>query len=181
VATSSRETERLKSHLSGKGSKRTRGDDDNDPASKQLSDAEEDSRGASIKKKARIDPFEAGRKKKKKDAPTLPTPRLTSLEQRTVVKEISTEKTTSEDVPRTSEPSSPTNSPSKRKKKKHKNKNPLQLDTESESMHGPNKTLPENVNGHSGSSIPEGAEGASSLQLSSIYLCLRSFTSYGSI
>ncbi|KAJ7904715.1 hypothetical protein B0H14DRAFT_2664088 [Mycena olivaceomarginata] len=78
VASSSRDTERLKAHLSGKGGKRARGDDGNDPGSKQLSDAEEDSRGASTKKKARIDPFEASSKKKKaKEALKPPAPRVT--------------------------------------------------------------------------------------------------------
>ncbi|KAF7352618.1 hypothetical protein MVEN_01227400 [Mycena venus] len=160
AASSSRDTERLKSHLSGKGSKRTRGDDDNEPGSKQLSDNEEDSRGASTKKKARIDPFEASSKKKKKEkeAPKPPTP--PPPEKKITAKETSTEEAgKSEDVLQTSEPVSPPVSSSKRKKK-HKNKNPLQVGAGSESLPVPNssKASPviENVNGHiNDSSIPK--------------------------
>ncbi|KAJ7240341.1 hypothetical protein B0H12DRAFT_1237366 [Mycena haematopus] len=87
AASSSRDTERLKSHLSGKRAKRTRGDDDNELDSTQLSDAE-DSRGASIKKKARIDPFEVSHKKKK--AKEALKPALVP-HQKIAVKEIPTE------------------------------------------------------------------------------------------
>jgi hypothetical protein len=167
VASSSRDTERLKAHLSGKGGKRARGDDGNDPGSKQLSDAEEDSRGASTKKKARIDPFEASSKKKKaKEALKPPTPRVTPPppEKKTAEKE-----TPAEDVAKREDATSEQVSPPKRKKK-HKIKNPT------EALPGPSKPPlrppPQNVNGHinGSSSIPKTGEGIPSFRL---YYCLQ--------
>ncbi|KAJ7180302.1 hypothetical protein C8R43DRAFT_972547 [Mycena crocata] len=142
VASSSRETERLKSHLASKGKKRTRDDDADAVVPKQLSDNEEESRGATIKKKARIDPFEAHGKKKKKEAIELPKPPV--HEQKPPVKQTPPVLVGSEDVLGASEPPSPTLSPSKRvKKKKHKNKDHA---TETDSLPGPSKGLPdENV------------------------------------
>jgi len=148
VASSSRETERLKAHLSGKGNKRTRGEDD-DAGPQQPSDNEEEARGASIKKKARIDPFESRSKKKTKEVNGLPAPRLTPPPPD--AKEDLKEKAGSEDVPKTSELTSPTLSPSKRaKKKKHKNKDRLPSGPDLESLPGPSKAPSENGN----SSIP---------------------------
>ncbi|KAJ6515685.1 hypothetical protein C8R45DRAFT_957331 [Mycena sanguinolenta] len=140
AAASSRDTQRLKSHLSDKRAKRTRGDEDNEFDSKQLSDAEEDSRGASIKKKPRLDPFEpSGKKKKVKEASKLPTP--PSLPQKIAGKEISVEDAGgSKNVAAAPEQASPPPSPQKRKKKKHKNKGPLQVLTDSESLPEPSKT-----------------------------------------
>ncbi|KAJ7490381.1 hypothetical protein B0H11DRAFT_2229282 [Mycena galericulata] len=134
AASSSRETERLKSHLSGKGSKRARGDDD-EAVAKQLSDNEEESRGASVKKKARIDPFEAHRKKKKKEingnstpGVTLPPPDQDPLAKESV-------KVVSEDNLASAESLSPPISPSKRrKKKKHKNRDHLESTVDPESI-----------------------------------------------
>ncbi|KAJ7284022.1 hypothetical protein C8J57DRAFT_1294158 [Mycena rebaudengoi] len=88
---SSRETERLKSHLSGKGHKRARGEEAT--GIKEPSDEEDEGRGASLKKKARIDPFEARSKKQKKEPDNI---------------RVSTP-----------EPSSPTLSPSKRPRRKN--------------------------------------------------------------
>ncbi|KAJ7368505.1 hypothetical protein DFH08DRAFT_1071198 [Mycena albidolilacea] len=164
VASSSRDTERLKAHLSGKGGKRARGDDGNDPGSKQLSDAEEDSRGASTKKKARIDPFEASSKRKKaKEALKPPAPRVTPPppEKKTAEKE-----TPAEDVAKREDATSEQVSPPKRKKKKHKNKNPT-TDSEIESLPGPSKppprSPPQDVKGHinGSSSSPKTGEAAS--------------------
>lgn len=58
----SRETARLKGQLIGKGTKRLR---EEDTVSKEKSDDEEESRAGAIKKKARVDPFGEGKKKKK--------------------------------------------------------------------------------------------------------------------
>ncbi|KAJ7721159.1 hypothetical protein DFH07DRAFT_702926, partial [Mycena maculata] len=133
VASSSRETERLKSHLSGKGNKRGRGEAD-DAGPKELSDNEEESRGAFTKKKARVDPFDAHSKKKKKGNNGLPTPRVTPLpEEKSVVKESPVAKAVSEDVATPSEPLSPSK---RRKKKKHKNRD-HESGTELDSMAGP--------------------------------------------
>ncbi|KAJ7129467.1 hypothetical protein C8R44DRAFT_776867 [Mycena epipterygia] len=148
VASSSRETERLKAHLSGKGNKRTRGEDD-DAGPKQPSDNEEEARGASIKKKARIDPFESRIKKKTKEVNGLPAPTLTPPlpEPNLVAKEHPKERAGSEDVPRTSELLSPPLSPSKRaKKKKHKNKDRLPTAPDLESLSGPSKVPSEKRN-----------------------------------
>ncbi|KAJ7682599.1 hypothetical protein DFH06DRAFT_1464273, partial [Mycena polygramma] len=142
VASSSRETERLKSHLSGKGGKRARGDDDDGPAAKQLSDNEEESRGASIKKKARVDPFEASSKKKKKAAPVPPPHSPPLPEPKSLAKEPHPEQTVSEDVALT--PASL--SPSKRaKKKKHKNKSHPEFVVDSGPLPGPSKPRLENA------------------------------------
>lgn len=164
AATSSRDTQRLKSHLSGK--KRARGDDDE--AAKQISDNEEDSRGASVKKKMRIDPFEASSKKKKKEAKVSPPPRSTPpppKEKPEVNKKPSIEQALSGDVS-PPEPSSPPLSSSKKKKKKHKNKN--QTPTDSEPLLGPNKVpyglASSNVNG---ASIAKSPESTSSLRANS--------------
>ncbi|KAJ6490390.1 hypothetical protein C8R47DRAFT_468517 [Mycena vitilis] len=148
VASSSRDTERLKSHLSGKGGKRARGDDDDGPAVKQLSDNEEESRGASIKKKARVDPFEASRKKKKKAAP--PPPHSPPLpEPKGLAKEPHREPAVSDDVALT--PASL--SPSKRaKKKKHKNKSHPEFVVDSGPLPGPSKPRLENADSQSNES-----------------------------
>ncbi|KAJ6598863.1 hypothetical protein DFH09DRAFT_1129425 [Mycena vulgaris] len=138
VAISSRETERLKSHLSGKGNKRAL--DEGDAGPKQASDNEEEARGASIKKKARIDPFEARGKKKKKALIGLPLPRVNSPvpEQKKSGQETPAEKDESADVPETPKLLSPTSSPSKKaRKKKHKNRD--QPAADSESLAGPSK------------------------------------------
>ncbi|KAJ7044539.1 hypothetical protein C8F04DRAFT_1068686 [Mycena alexandri] len=168
AATSSRDTQRLKSHLSGK--KRARGDDDE--AAKQISDNEEDSRGASVKKKMRIDPFEASSKKKKKEAKVSPPPRSTPpppKEKPEVNKKPSIEQALSGDVS-PPEPSSPPLSSSKKKKKKHKNKN--QTPTDSEPLLGPNKVpyglASSNVNGASIAKSPETSPAPEVLDISLI-------------
>ncbi|KAJ7683968.1 hypothetical protein B0H17DRAFT_1073139 [Mycena rosella] len=136
VASSSRETERLKSHLSGKGNKRTR--DEDDAGAKQPSDNEEESRGASIKKKARIDPFEA-HGKKKKEVNGLPA-RPPLPEQKSARKGKAAEKDVPADPPEAAQQPSPMLSPSKKsKKKRHKNRDHLPPVADSESLPEPSK------------------------------------------
>ncbi|KAK7061892.1 hypothetical protein R3P38DRAFT_2832142 [Favolaschia claudopus] len=147
VASSSRDTERLKARLTGKGNNKRAREEDNEPGSskqqqRQHSDAEEDSRGASHKKKARLDPFEA-RNKKKKDKevvskPSTPPPRLPVPKNVDKASAIETDVKPEEGGPRTTIPDSafPLVSPSKRRKKKHKHKISL---TESASQAGQSK------------------------------------------
>ncbi|KAJ7498726.1 hypothetical protein FB451DRAFT_8144 [Mycena latifolia] len=145
AASSSRETERLKSRLSGKGNKRTRGDDD-DEGAKQLSDNEQEARGVSIKKKARIDPFEVHGKKKKKQVNGFSAPPVTSPspEPESLGKGKATEKGGREEVPEPPQLPSPTPSPSKKaKKKKHKNRDHPPLAADAESLPGPSKVSSE--------------------------------------
>ncbi|KAF7292315.1 hypothetical protein HMN09_01215200 [Mycena chlorophos] len=74
VSNSSRDAERLKSRLSGKNNKRAR-DEGDEPESKDVGDDDEDGgRGASSKKKARLDPF-AGLGKKKRKEPVVEAPK----------------------------------------------------------------------------------------------------------
>ncbi|KAJ7639034.1 hypothetical protein FB45DRAFT_904539 [Roridomyces roridus] len=128
AAVSSRDTEKLKSHLK-KGGKRVR--EDEDDTAKQLSDNEAESRGASVKKKARIDPFEANKKKKKKGiegdvAPAVVTPPPPEPV------------APAEEAKPSEDPSSPTSK--RRKKKKHKNKD---APDSAASLPGPSTAPPE--------------------------------------
>ncbi|KAF7288274.1 hypothetical protein HMN09_01407500 [Mycena chlorophos] len=75
VSNSSRDAERLKSRLSGKNNKRARDEGDEPAESKDVGDDDEDGgRGASSKKKARLDPF-AGLRKKKRKEPVVEAPK----------------------------------------------------------------------------------------------------------
>ncbi|KAJ7094581.1 hypothetical protein B0H15DRAFT_946981 [Mycena belliarum] len=137
LASSSRETERLKSHLTGKGKKRVRGDED-DADGKQPSDNEEESRGASIKKKSRTDPFESHGKKKKKAA-NGPLAALPS-DHKGKVPEEDASAAGDADVPKAPQLLVP--SPKKAKKKKHKHRDdhvPPPTAADSESLPGPSK------------------------------------------
>ncbi|KAF9464363.1 hypothetical protein BDZ94DRAFT_1256269 [Collybia nuda] len=89
----SRESARLKGQLIGKSSKRAREEVDN--VSKEKSDDDDESRAKAIRKKARVDPFGEGKKKKKHKKPakvinivprttpisTIPIPQSTETEE----------------------------------------------------------------------------------------------------
>ncbi|KAF7332245.1 hypothetical protein MKEN_00105700 [Mycena kentingensis (nom. inval.)] len=128
LSTSSKDIHKLKSHLSGKN-KRARGEEDDAAAAKGNDDVDADEgRGASSKKKARIDPFDAFGKKQKrkevvvpvKDAAAARKP-STSPEPKGAAEELSLAQSTPAGAAATSTSVDPSSKPKKKKKKKHKN------------------------------------------------------------
>ncbi|KAG6915662.1 hypothetical protein DXG01_010532 [Tephrocybe rancida] len=122
-ANASRDTVRLKGQLVGKGNKRLR-EDELEPKEKEKSDDEGESRGAAIKKKARVDPFGDNKKKKKNKAESTPlappkSPTLLMAEKAELDEVVSM---VTEGV---AGPSTPTATPNRKKRrKKHRTLDP---------------------------------------------------------